>query len=1531
MALPPTVAAQLSSDASLRSLSVDSTVAQTKMTPAFDPEVTNYFVAAPSEGDMVTVNFLINHRGATLGWIGDDADPNLPGHQLAVTAGDTTSVSIRVDAEDEETYRWYGITVARASNDEKGWRVYDDVLVDEVVDDPKLPSHYLRGLWADDTRILTTGWRYDPFDQKLFAFNVDGSRRPADEFVLGGKPDAGIWSDGTTLWAMDSDGSLRAYNLSSGSEVEGLSTDVSPNGYYDTSDVEAPRGIWSDGETLWVVDHDNTEVFAFVLPTDPEDCSRSDNYCRQSLKDFDLSDGNDDPWGITAGKSSPTATEIDTFWVTDIDDRKIYAYGFDGIRKPELDIDLEQLDIINQQQYYYGLAATETIMYVAEFITGRVYAFSMPGVSGRIGPALTSSDATLSDLSLTDVSPDVSASFDSRQTVYFGSVDHDVTSTTVTARVNHPSAKGYQVKYGPTEIVAENGVVPLATYGDHVIKVVVTAQDDKTKTYTVTVTRPEPSDDATLYDLSLSGVNLGITPGSVADRYSATVDNSLTETTVMATPNDADVTSVVINHNGNYVDGDNQKDVNGDHVVGQHVVSLGAETLDPNDVDGNTITVEVTAQDGTTKTYTVEVTRKRAKSDVAKLRNLILQYENSEDTVALDREFDGTDTENTRYTASVGHGASTVMVKPETEDKLATVQIREGGAETNGVVANERTLQDSDNGAVPLEVGANTVTVEVTAEDGVTMIAYVVTITRAQPSNVATLQSLSLDPGELSPTFSSGTGRYTAAVLHDDDSIDLTYIKSNGTAKVVTKVGGTVASDNTVVDQTGTVLHTSEPNTNNSETVTVPMASVGSYTVTLELTAQDQTTTGLYVVTVTRPEEPASDDATLGSLRLEKAADAVEVKLDSPLADDDIFYEAEVGNAVTSIKIFAEPTDPDVQSIELQVGGVTDNTADKATLEAGHTVSLSEGTTILTLIVTAQDGNDKTYTIHVVRLERPLPGTAILAELVLKDVAQAELTLDPVFVRDGEPGQDPYATSVDNGVNRVHVTATATDTLATVEVMVGGTEQDGTITGATDADSEGFVALAVAGGDNTVRVVVTAQDGSKLIYEITVTRAAAPASDVATLSSLTVSDAPFTFVSDTLSYTVGVGNGVTSTTVRAIATSEAASLTVTLGSATATSNTDVKLTAPLKEGDNVIKVVVTPEDQQEIAEDQRMTETYTITVTRASSNPGTSNPGTSNPGTSNTPTFNTGSSNPGGGSGTPDTSDTDSEDSDDGSGNTGSSNPGGGSGTPDTSDTDSEDSDDGSGNTGSSNPGGGSGTPDTSDTDSEDSDDGSGNTGSSNPGGGSGTPDTSDTDSEDSDDGSGEESPYSDGGDGGTEQEEAINALYGLGVLTGTECEANRICPNDPLTRWLAAVWLVRILDGEEPPAITESRFADVNASPMWEESMWFAPHVERLAELGVTIGCSVTAPARYCPDEGLTRAQVASWIERAFDLSSAASAGFSDTADNTHEPDIDSVVAAGIMSGCSTNPDRFCPRTVVTRGEMALYVDRARKLASGS
>ena len=157
---------------------------------------------------------------------------------------------------------------------------------------------------------------------------------------------------------------------------------------------------------------------------------------------------------------------------------------------------MSQLDIINGQQYYYGLAATDTIMYVAEFITGRVYSFSMPGVSGPIGPALVSSDATLSGLSLNNATLSPSHSpFDPDHTFYTALVEPEVTSTTVTAT---PSSSSAEVKINGT--ISTSSAVLLGAEGSNTtVTVEVTAPDGvTTKTYRVSVTRRAKSTDATL-------------------------------------------------------------------------------------------------------------------------------------------------------------------------------------------------------------------------------------------------------------------------------------------------------------------------------------------------------------------------------------------------------------------------------------------------------------------------------------------------------------------------------------------------------------------------------------------------------------------------------------------------------------------------------------------------------------------------------------------------------------------------------------------------------------------------------------------------------------------------------------------------------------------------------------------------------------------------------------------------------------------------------------------------------------------------
>ena len=77
-----------------------------------------------------------------------------------------------------------------------------------------------------------------------------GERLPARDVELGsGAQPTGLWSDGETLWVVRDwrAGSVAAYRLSDGAPLADL-------GYALGGGLSFPVGLWSDGETLWVAD-----------------------------------------------------------------------------------------------------------------------------------------------------------------------------------------------------------------------------------------------------------------------------------------------------------------------------------------------------------------------------------------------------------------------------------------------------------------------------------------------------------------------------------------------------------------------------------------------------------------------------------------------------------------------------------------------------------------------------------------------------------------------------------------------------------------------------------------------------------------------------------------------------------------------------------------------------------------------------------------------------------------------------------------------------------------------------------------------------------------------------------------------------------------------------------------------------------------------------------------------------------------------------------------------------------------------------
>ncbi len=108
------------------------------------------------------------------------------------------------------------------------------------------------------------------------------------------------------------------------------------------------------------------------------------------------------------------------------------------------------------------------------------------------------------------------------------------------------------------------------------------------------------------------------------------------------------------------------------------------------------------------------------------------------------------------------------------------------------------------------------------------------------------------------------------------------------------------------------------------------------------------------------------------------------------------------------------------------------------------------------------------------------------------------------------------------------------------------------------------------------------------------------------------------------------------------------------------------------------------------------------------------------------------------------------------------------------------------------------------------------------------------------------------------------------------------------------------------PPAEGDY-YADDASSP-------YQADINRLAEAGVTIGCSETS---FCPDAFATRAELASFVSRALALPAATRDYFTDDEGLIHEGDINRLAEAGITTGCGG--DRYCPSDTVTREEPEL------------
>jgi len=223
--------------------------------------------------------------------------------------------------------------------------------------------------------------------------------------------------------------------------------------------------------------------------------------------------------------------------------------------------------------------------------------------------------------------------------------------------------------------------------GDNAVDIVIITKDGDTSTYTVNVTRTALFRSAQLTALTLTQGTLTPTFNKGVYEYTGTVDNSVTSIGVTPTAEDANAT-VTVN--------------------GTKVPSGATSSYISLDEGGNIINVKVTDTNGNANTYVLNVTRRYSKDNV-NLSSLSVTDGTMSPTF---------DPETYLYSVKVARSIEKVKLLFSSQNDKTKIKIN-GKEYTNG---------QSDY--IKLDIGANLVIVEVTAEDGKTTTTYKLSIIR---------------------------------------------------------------------------------------------------------------------------------------------------------------------------------------------------------------------------------------------------------------------------------------------------------------------------------------------------------------------------------------------------------------------------------------------------------------------------------------------------------------------------------------------------------------------------------------------------------------------------------------------------------------------------------------------------------------------------------------------------------------------------------------------------------------------------------
>ena len=633
----------------------------------------------------------------------------------------------------------------------------------------------------------------------------------------------------------------------------------------------------------------------------------------------------------------------------------------------------------------------------------------------------------------------INPNFNKSTTLYNLTVGNDINSINVIALPEDVQAT-----------ITGDGVHSL-NVGPNYVTVEVTSEAGTIKSYTIVVTK-EGSNNNYLKDLKLNNGTMNGEFNKETPAYDMVVEYEETSLNLSILTEDENATYQILNN---------------DLKVGN-----------------NTVTVAVTAEDGSIRNYILHVTRKEIVS--ALLENV------TEKNYSLNPVFNSY---INNYNIDVNYETTKLDLSIITKDKKATYT----------VTGNENFI-----------VGDNTVTIEVTSSNGVDKELYTLNVTR-QPYANTFLDYLYTDNGDVTPKFNQTTMSYTINVANTLEQIEL-FGEAVDKSTIVTTIFNSTTYTQTKGDNSLGVYNL---NTGENE-IYINVKSISGVTRS-------------YKVIVNRSKD---GNTRLNSLHVETKSKSLDATKDELIDNNTFLLTVPAGT-------------PNVT--------ITANAVSETSKVSGTgTFDLKTGTNTYTLTVRAEDESTREYIVIVEREKS--------SNNLLTDIIPSSGTLEPLF----DYTKTDYVLNLDSSVSVLSFEAYTEDPGA----IVSGTEIG-----------------IVPDGISTRIITVKAENGDIKTYTITINK---ERTDNALLSELSVTGYDFvdefgnkvTFDPANTEYTINVPNDkkiLQSSEVIAIAADPNSKIS---------KGTNLMLSTT---GDNKYTVIVT-------APDGFTKQIYTISVKKALSN-----------------------------------------------------------------------------------------------------------------------------------------------------------------------------------------------------------------------------------------------------------------------------------------------------------------------------------------